>query len=367
MVEMSQEFIFTLVYLLICMCLVFPPTEVRSAGLTLQNVLSAWLGSEDMQLIQYHIKKSTAAAALHSALPLGYFVGLGFACPKLDLFLIHELGLWWQTYLVASTAIWLSTWLLCYYWSRNKWGNHPIAKALHFQGNNSAWTHVAARINQEFRRIDKFTTGPPDMRVIVTDSWVMKTWAYGLNVAYQPDCHLNLLWTEEHAISHESRAGVQYLAMQVISANAHIKPFEIRLLSSDYKDLRDKLTVPVVNARNVVIQQTLTDRFLEAFRQQVHRNPPFVPAPGSLAPDNCIGCLQTRSNVKLVKLCEEGQGGDCVQCFCRPMWCLECMCKWFASRQNQSQPESWLGSKSPCPTCRSKFCMLDVCFIPSVQ
>ncbi|XP_022091883.1 E3 ubiquitin-protein ligase TM129-like [Acanthaster planci] len=363
MVQMSSEFVFTLVYLLICLCLIFPPTEVRSAGLTLQNVLSAWLGSEDMQFIQYHIKRTTAAAWLHSLLPLGYYIGLGFACPKLNLFQISELSYGWLAYLGIAAAIHLLACALSCYWVTNKFGNHPIAWALHHQGNNSPWTDVAARINEEFRRIDKFTTGPPDLRVIVTDSWVIKTWAYGVNVAHQADCHLNLLRTEDHAISHESRTGVQYLAMQVISANTHIKAFEIRLLSSDYKDLRDKLTVPVVNARNVVIQQTLTDRFLEAFREQVHRNPLFVPAPGSPAPDNCIGCLQVRADIKLVKQCAEGQQGDCIQCFCRPMWCLECMCKWFASRQNQSQPESWMASKSPCPTCRSKFCMLDVCLI----
>lgn len=53
----------------------------------------------------------------------------------------------------------------------------------------------------------------------------------------------------------------------------------------------------------------------------------------------------------------------CVQCFCRPMWCLECMGKWFASRQDQQRPDTWLGSKSPCPTCRAVFCILDVCKI----
>ena len=32
----------------------------------------------------------------------------------------------------------------------------------------------------------------------------------------------------------------------------------------------------------------------------------------------------------------------------------------FASRQDQSNPENWLGSQCPCPTCRSKFCVRDV-------
>lgn len=85
--------------------------------------------------------------------------------------------------------------------------------------------------------------------------------------------------------------------------------------------------------------------------------------------ENCIGCMQKESDVKLQKHCREEnqeggreppEGPPCVQCFCRPMWCLECMGKWFASRQDQQHPETWLSSKAPCPTCRAVFCMLDV-------
>ena len=73
--------------------------------------------------------------------------------------------------------------------------------------------------------------------------------------------------------------------------------------------------------------------------------------------------MQKESDVKLVKLCDDQEAGTCVQCFCRPMWCLECMGKWFASRQNQQTPEMWMAGKSPCPTCRATFCVLDVCKI----
>lgn len=54
------------------------------------------------------------------------------------------------------------------------------------------------------------------------------------------------------------------------------------------------------------------------------------------------------------------QTGPCRQCFCRPMWCLSCMSKWFAARQNQHTPESWMASHAPCPMCRATFCMLDI-------
>ena len=73
--------------------------------------------------------------------------------------------------------------------------------------------------------------------------------------------------------------------------------------------------------------------------------------------------MQTIANIKLIKNCQEPNEGECQQCYCRPMWCLTCMGKWFASRQDQQHPETWLSSQVPCPTCRAKFCILDVCII----
>lgn len=74
--------------------------------------------------------------------------------------------------------------------------------------------------------------------------------------------------------------------------------------------------------------------------------------------------MQVPANTKLLRLCQEEGEGECQQCYCRPMWCLTCMGKWFASRQDQQKPETWLGNRVPCPTCRAKFCILDVCIVP---
>jgi hypothetical protein len=58
-----------------------------------------------------------------------------------------------------------------------------------------------------------------------------------------------------------------------------------RLLATDYQDMKDKLQIPVRNLRNVVIQQSLSDRFVHAFRQQVHGNPPFTKPPEMVSVD----------------------------------------------------------------------------------
>ena len=144
--------------------------------------------------------------------------------------------------------------------------------------------------------------------------------------------------------------------------------FSFRLDSSMWGELDRKLVNPVVNTRQIVIHQSLAERFIAAFSEAIAANPTFP----SQDEEMCIGCMQTKANVKLVRRCEGAvrqfvAGGqqlqECVPCFCRPMWCIDCLAKWFAARQDKEQPETWLSSRAPCPTCRSAFCILDVSLI----
>lgn len=63
--------IFTIGYLFFVFCFVAPPTEFVSAGLTIQNVLSNYLGSEQLHFIEYHMKRTAVTLLVHSILPLG--------------------------------------------------------------------------------------------------------------------------------------------------------------------------------------------------------------------------------------------------------------------------------------------------------
>ena len=67
----SPELTFTLAYIVFSLCFVFTPNEFRSAGLTIQNLFSSWLGSEDVGFIQYHVRRTSITVLAHSALPLG--------------------------------------------------------------------------------------------------------------------------------------------------------------------------------------------------------------------------------------------------------------------------------------------------------
>jgi len=238
--------------------------------------------------------------------------------------------------------------------------NHPFAKLLHKHG--TPWRAVASSVNIEFRCITKFSSIIGGTSIYITDSWIIKCSAYKVDIAHQPDVHLSIIHAEDHDISHESNVAVQFLNIRVSSITPGTKPFVIRLNSTDYGDLREKLQAPIRNARNVVIHQSLSDKFIEAFKEQVSQNEVYQ-LQEEEDPEPCIGCMQQPANIKLQKLCALSGEGECIPCYCRPMWCIDCMGKWFASRQDQHQPERWLASTSPCPTCRAKFCMLDVCLV----
>ena len=98
----------------------------------------------------------------------------------------------------------------------------------------------------------------------------------------------------------------------------------------------------------------------------------YFPLPPSFFHHSALPSLLTPSSplippLPLLPLLPPSQEGSCRQCFCRPMWCFSCMSKWFAARQNQQQPETWMGSTAPCPMCRAQFCVLDVLALQGVQ
>ncbi|XP_044536657.1 E3 ubiquitin-protein ligase TM129 isoform X1 [Gracilinanus agilis] len=359
----SPEVTFTLAYIVFSVCFVFTPNEFHSAGLTVQNLLSGWLGIEDVAFVQYHLRRTTVTMLVHSLLPLGYYLGMCFAASEKQLYYFNQAPEGWKLFLLLSVSFPTITCTIAYYWSRKRWDRHPLARTLALHAlPQSGWRAVASSINTEFRRIDKFATGAPGARVIVTDTWVMKVTTYHIHVAQQQDIHLTVTDSRQHELSPDSNLPVQFLTIRVASINPLIKAFDIRLNSTEYGELREKLHAPIRNAANVVIHQSLGDLFLETFTSLVEINPPYsIPSNQELEP--CIGCMQISANIKLVKNCQESNEGECQQCYCRPMWCLTCMGKWFASRQDQQHPETWLSSQVPCPTCRAKFCILDVCII----
>ncbi|XP_046743391.1 E3 ubiquitin-protein ligase TM129 isoform X2 [Diprion similis] len=367
---MSAYFFYTLFYFLMSGCIVYPPTEFVSAGLTIRNIFANWLGSENEFFIQYHIKRSVITLFVHCMLPFGYILGLAvFGHIDLAQVLLGNVNLFWFTITTSATLVPLYVLFLIVSWALlgSNWSTHPIAKALSVYSNdNNTWITVASNINIEYRRIDKIVIDTNSVtQVVVTDNWIIKVTPYKLDVAHQSDTALVLNRSDTHVMSHTSRGEVQYVNIEVKPTRPRSRSFNIRLNALDFKDLQDKVSRPIVVLQNVTFHRTLLDRFIDTFKEQVAQNPHYETAQEL---EQCIGCMQVTSNVKLNKLCgdiTEERGPDaCVTCFCRPMWCIDCMAKWFASRQDENSPETWLSSKCTCPVCRARFCLLDVCLIP---
>ena len=68
---MDTAILYTIIYCFFAGIFVAPPSEFVSAGITIQNLLSDWLGSEDFNFIYYHIKRTSATLIVHSLIPLG--------------------------------------------------------------------------------------------------------------------------------------------------------------------------------------------------------------------------------------------------------------------------------------------------------
>ena len=122
------------------------------AGLTVADLFSSWLGSEDVQFVDYHVRRTFATVIVHSLLPLGFFAGLLVVQGYRVLLALLNSPPWVA---VFALSILFPVFQLARVWSwrRNFWENHPLMKSL------AAWAvqdrtvrEVTALINAEFRQ-----------------------------------------------------------------------------------------------------------------------------------------------------------------------------------------------------------------------
>ena len=76
-----------------------------------------------------NILKPPLSLPYHSSFA-GYYLGFGYFSPNTPVLKPWILPLRWQMYLLVCVALPLCATILASYWSRNKWGNHHLAKTL---------------------------------------------------------------------------------------------------------------------------------------------------------------------------------------------------------------------------------------------
>ena len=330
--------------------------EFASAGISPEALLTYndWIGSEEIHFFRYHMKRTVGSFVLHSILPFGYLLGYSYFSAMdgnyHSVWQLLEASPLLTSLLAASVLLPLLSLSLAWFWSLNSWAGHPFVAALRTYAVAGDWRQVAADVEREFRRIDKLSVQPsPLSRLVVTDNWLVLTgcWPWSCHLSHQSDVSLQIVSSEQHRISTEGHiGGSQFLHIkvsktqsrtiltytsQVENRRPEVGSYYIRVNALEYKNLQDKIRVSIENTSNIEIFRTVSERFVEVFRDTVRDNQ-TVTVTEELEP--CIGCMANTSNVKLVRSCqsvEEGGEESCVNCYCRPMWCIDCMAKWSVS------------------------------------
>lgn len=320
--------------------------------------------------MQYHINRSCLALMIHSVVPLVYFLIYYFYFDNLNFGDSSFLQYFWICLMTLAVVLPFAVMSLIYYYKRNNWANHPIPKILKNYCNSpdQSWTVVASEINNEYRRNDKLVKKFSSItKIIATENWIMKTSLYFVYFAHQSDSALIADKSDSHNISiQDSSDSVQFVTIQVKQVRPGAKNFSIRINSLDFKDLQDRVNRPITILSSVKFHTSLIDRFIDVFVAEAKRNPRY--SSPMVNGDTCFACMASPPDVKITKSCSDGgRDANCTNCFCRPMWCCSCLGRWFASRQQQSERDTWLRNQASCPMCRATFCILDVCLLQNAQ
>lgn len=139
-----MDYLVTLCYALLCVCIIYPPAECVSAGFTIAHIFENFLGSENLNFVGYHMKKTTVTAMVHGGLPFGYVLTLYCAGWRSE---------WVPVSFYATMIIFmLVAYRMLLWWEYEKKG-HPVVKALQpYAAEAMDWRIVAGHLNNEFRQ-----------------------------------------------------------------------------------------------------------------------------------------------------------------------------------------------------------------------
>jgi len=245
-INTSELFIITFLYILVVFIIILPPSELISAGFSIQNLFSYFLvENEEISFIRYHIKRISIKYLIHSFLPLGYVFLLLYHCDWSSGILNACINLFTQTSIILQFILYICLLIpliisfIVLRWHLNDCYHHPIVRQLRLfiQTNNQqqeqTWHTVESSINTEFRRYDKFTCGSAtsNVRCYVLDSWILKCSIYHVSIAQQSNVRVEL--DDAHDIhlqetNEQVLLSTQYLNILIKSSDPRIKTFYIR-------------------------------------------------------------------------------------------------------------------------------------------
>ncbi|VDN98407.1 unnamed protein product, partial [Rodentolepis nana] len=382
----GEELIITAGYALFVLALIAPPNVLLSAGLTVEKVFQRFLGNEELFFTAYHLRRTTLLYYLFYCIPLGYFLSLRlFGNPEVGL--LNTVG---NYGVITSFALVIAAWTYIHlvWYSNGKWTGHPTMKELkkiarkipspstfatsdeiEFLQNHRNPGGVVSSIDKEFRMMEKFvafagrglTSSWSGRRIVVTPSWIL----YSHRTKFLPISQLldriQAVVVATRCINHQTLSadedeeressnpllgsGVVMATIRIADMDSGVCLLSFDLPANEIESFRTHLRCQLAFAQGVSLEPSIIQRFLEVFTAVVHENDP-IECPLSMELEKCIGCLITQTNVALRHSCGSS---ECGSCQCRPMWCVTCLGRWFASRlANARVPMSdWLGSRVP--------------------
>ncbi|XP_039491371.1 E3 ubiquitin-protein ligase TM129 isoform X2 [Drosophila santomea] len=282
----------------------------------------------------------------------------------------------WKTAQRFSVLAVLAMPALIFNWHQQNWRRHPISKALSkYSISPGSYRAVASEIGTEFRQPDIYKKKLNSISsVIATQNWIIKTTIYNVHFAHQTNTSLSVAKAETYNISQQDQNDtLQMISIIVRPMRQGVSDFHIRINALEFRNLENRVRRPIAIPSNIQFHRNVIDRFVDVFKAQVALNPIFAEDANT---DKCFACMLNEPNTKIHKQCADfdrngaplADGACCSNCYCRPMWCVECLARWFAARQSDVDREMWLEQKCTCPMCRAKFCVLDVSYItPTVD
>lgn len=367
----AQLIIYSIFYIIMSICVIYPPQEFLESGFTINNLFLYFLGSEFENFVSYHIKRISLNLIIYSLIPLGYIFFLIVLNNNEDTYFLwsEDNSLLWRLFSTTTIILPLASLYQILSWSYESWKSHPVSRnLLKFSPN---WKPLAHDINAEYRSIHKIAIQSNAItKLIATENWIIKVSSLTFDICHHSDTTLFVVDSDVHEMSMQGTGQSQFITINVKTTRPNVADFTVRLNSNDFKDLEDRWGRAIPILPEVKFHKNITEKFIDAFKVIAKDN---VRYSTDQELDLCIGCMQARANVKLQRNCTSQQENvaaqpsatseACANCYCRPMWCCDCLGRWFATRQSPKEPSEWLKSKCTCPMCRATFCVLDVSLI----
>ncbi|WKY16952.1 hypothetical protein Q1695_001508 [Nippostrongylus brasiliensis] len=367
----SAIFFHAALFTAIVLLLLYPPDAFVGAGLTFDNLACGYLGSPELNLLEFHCRRVVLTRALVACLPYLLVLSIYFTKEHAVLFTPHPTRVIHYIALM-SPILALGGLIYIVYNTMTRFRRLYAMKVLKNYGYDTQ--QVFATLSSEFLRIEAFSHAISNVsKIIITDSFLFYCSRFQFVVAKLADVQFRVVNAEDTLNRLHHALGMnQYLTIAV-SLPAEMKSlnFEFKIDNVSMRDLEGKLGPDRIEfSSEVRLKMSLTDKFIEAFIDQAKKNPRFTDYMREDL-DFCLGCSEKLPNVKLLRKCHdidplvnlEEHHTPCTPCQCRPMWCVSCMARIFLAKQDQSSPTTWLVGTCACPTCRATFCIMDVALL----